>query len=880
MNYNVVFAICIMILISVVPANFNHKKIINNVVFNSSTSTNVSFPDATVLWSYPIGGSRSIGAIYGDDQIFSFEHNGAVIGSNISGDGFADFLLIYASNANNNATLSVVDGGSGKIIWSDNFPNFIKYYLEGTLGNDPLICIITGTTSTFVTDEPFYGPGYLNISMVNGLNGSIIWTKSYYLSSSHNGIFFTTNNTIFASTNPLITTYEIFNMSKAQHNILEVYNITLIGVKNINGDIAFKYSYTTLSSSIYYPPYLSIDHIPGLYSGGIFLTYILVNSSEKLISGIVLISSTGQVIWNVTSELNILILTGGTANAVSIAVGNFTGGAYYNLAFSFVALNQSLSYNFGVEVLNITDGNIVYENLYGPYEDPGLGQFIGSTPFLESEFLIDNASGGYGPLLNIKNSPPLLFVTLFSRTGNSTEEVLAINVLSKTVVWNTTLKNVDSYGGAVPFKYGGRGYVALMTHTTQFIVLNASNGDLCSFSTPSGITDPSTVVAIILSNSSDIIGNNIYTSVPVISSYIKNSAFKVQYNVTLLNPFTNATIVHTSIKPLNKTYSNISYFTTVAYLGFNYYITASLDINYSGRWIDQMYIMSSYNLSTSWIYTAECNNNNPLLISTPSWDVYRLFYPKYGNLSSSPNEYVFPVQTATRFYMLEITNQGKLRSSIISKVNKGYAPLYDTFSSITNGGVPSYYYRWYINGTAINNTNSTFSIIFNNPGEYNISSLITDQINQTTFSFTTVIVYPANKTLPLTYYYNISGFVYNATHTSLSNVSIYVNSSLYGYTNYNGAFSISLPNGSYIINFSKKGYVNYTYRVIVNGYNITNLIITLQKVEIQPAPPSSNANGVNIRMKEIDEAIVVIVIGIAIIIAFLSYPWIKKRYGK
>jgi len=874
MGLKISFVVFILILLFIIPTNgsLNRKPINDNIVKSNLSGYNVSFPDANVLWSYPISGMHPTISSSG---IFSIQGSGGIVGSNITGDGFVDFILLYYDHVNKNATLYVVDGGNGKLVWKDNFTNFITYYMEGTLGNIPLICVLTGNVTHFSNNEPFYGPGYLSINMINGLNGSTKWVVNNYLNSSNNGIFFTTNNTIFASTDPLITTYSIFTMTKAKHNILDIYNITLIGIKNINGALSFRYTYSTLSSNIYYPTYLSIDQIPGLLEGGIFYTYILMNSSGNLTSRIVLISSTGNIIWNKTSNVNVLILTAGTENAVSIAVGNFTGGLYYDLAYSFVSINQSLAYNFGIEVVNITNGNTIYLNEYGPYEDPGLGQFIETTPFLEFEFDIDNASGGYGQLLYTKNSTPLLVITLYSRTGNAIENVLALNVLQNYVEWNTTLINIGSYGAAAPFYYRNNAYVLIITNNTQFFVLNGTNGAICSSSSRSQINDPELILPLLSNNRFSF-----YNYVPSIHSYInKNgSSSGFQYNVTLLNIFNNATIASNEIKPFNNnnTPTSITPFTTVSYLGFKDYITASIDDNYSGQWIDNMYIMSGYNLSIAWKYTAKGINEDPLLVSSPSWNFYRMIYPQYGNLSKNANNFVFPIQTTYRFYMLELNNSGKLVSSIHSITNKGYAPLHDTFYVIAEGGLPSYYYRWYINGTYSGNTSSSFSTVFYNAGTYNVSVVVVDQLNHTSFASAIVTVYPYNKTNNILNYV-VSGRVISYNNTPLSNVSIYVNSTFYVYTNIEGNFSIFLPNGTYILNFSKKGYYNYTENIKINGYNITNLTVILSTIKSPTHSTTVAKSTENIDNIKLYVLIAVVVIGIIVIIVFLTYPSFKKR---
>ncbi|MGC8657278.1 MAG: hypothetical protein ACP5RS_00155 [Thermoplasmata archaeon] len=869
---------------SVMSSNNSNKKVASGVyTIKSNTSPiNVSFQDAKVLWSYPLSGIYPhVGPAEGVSDTNTVVGN---IGVNITGDGFADFLLMYDNSVYKNATLTAVDGGTGKIIWEDNFENFIVYNMGGTLGKIPLIYVFTGNVQLPVGMVPFRGPGYLNITLINGINGSIIWNVTNYLPNVNNGtsgVFFTTNNTIFASTDPIITTYEVFTETPTTIKGVYLYNITLIGIRNINGSLAFKQTYSTLSVAIYipgsiimyYPTYLSVDQIPGLETGGVIYMYILSNSTG-LDSGVVLLSSTGKVIWNRTSKLDALLLSDGTTNQGSIAVGNFTGGRYYDIAVTIISFNQTFSEMNGLEVFNITTGNVLYTALYPHYEDPTVMQSMGwSVSFFESALNIDNVSASFGPTLRIGNVTPII-LRLYIHTP-AIQYVIALNILNNTYIWNTTII-IRNYGVAVAFYHHNIPYIMIFTRTLQFMLLNGTNGKVCSYLTTSQISDYNAVLLPMVGSSPDV-----YTNVSTMYRYIpKNGTLlNYQYNISLFNPFTNQTIAKNIIKMntsgVNRNLTYTTTLTSVAYLGFKDYVTANVDENYSGLWMDKMYIMSDNNLSTVWEYTAQGFNQDPALMINPTWNFIRWFNPQYGDLSVKPNSFVFPVQTSSRFYMLQINYYGPLMSEIVPTANTGYAPLHDVFSVVATGGVPSYYYKWYVNGSYANYGGKNFSVVFSSAGKYNISVVVTDQLNHTVTASDMVDVYPHNKTSTETYYL-LSGVVYNVNNLPLANVSVYINSSFFVNTMYNGSFSFHLLKGNYTLIFIKDGYISYYDNVSLTS-NITYLRITLTPIKVVSySPPSTNTN--NIVIYEIIIGAVILT-GIVIIVIVFVYPSYKKRRG-
>ena len=856
---------------------------INTIKANNFTY-NVSFPGANVLWSYPIGGNHPYVSQY-SKSLYGFGGVG-VLGGNITGDGYIDFLLPYYDTTYKNATLTAIDGGNGKVIWEININNYLSYYMAGTLGKIPLIEVISGNVSTPQINQPFYGPGYVNISMINGLDGYTIWNKTIDLINSNMGLFITTNETIFASTDPIISTYAIFTIHQSNvSNIFYAFNITVYGIKNINGMVAFVHQYSSLSvynGYYYFPLYLAIDKVPGLESGGIFYTYLQLSSAGIVTANSVLVSSNGSTIWNVTSPYYCLILSDGYNLGVSIALGNFTGGVDYDIAYSFVAItvSSSLQPNFGIAVLNITTGKYIYTKTYGQYGDPGLSQFVMSTPFIEYDANIDNATGGYGPTIDLTgNGIPDLIVTEWSRNESYVENVSLINVFQNKVVWTTFLTGCLSYSGAafspIPLKFNNISYMPVFVFpqmTGEIYLLNGTNGQILASS-----LDPNAMAYPYLGYLSVMINNPTYFSkfaLAGIYPYIpKNmSTSNLLYNVTLLNISSKGNVIN---KTLVLPYSNalISYFVSLSFFGFNYYITANLDQNSSNNWTDNLYVMSTTNLSVIWKYTAKNYGQDPSMMFSPSWNYFRLMYPhKYnnGNLTNSKYQYVFPLQTINRFYMLSINNTQKLSSHFLYQYKSGYAPLTDTFNMEVTGGVAPYSYKWYINNTLLNNSGSILTYTFNVQGIYNISVVAIDQLSQTTYGYVVVVVYPQNITKAL---YKIEGFVKNSTGNPISNVSVFLNNSLISVTNNSGVFIIMLPNGTYNINFTHPEYKNYSYKLIVDGQNLS---FSIYLTQIYHSNTTYSTAKTSARYPSII-IIITIITGIGIIGGLFIVSLIKRR---
>ena len=868
----------------------NSKKLSKNSTFaipDISSNYNTTFSSSKILWSYPMAGNQS----YINQSTIHFPLSpgvAGVLGTNITGDGFIDFIIQYAIK--NNATLRAVDSNGGKIIWEDNFSNYMEYIMAGTTGKMPLIMVLTGNVTLPPYSFPFNGPGYVNMSMLNGINGNILWYRNITLSVNE-GMFYTPEETIYVNGNPAITTYSVFyrndlsNIYNSGIYNITLYNITLHAVKNINGASLWMHNYDAYSIYIYLPPYLSIATVPGLKEGGVYYKYSYFKNNTMYSNNVLLNADNGTIIWNVSSANHGLILTAQTHIAGSIALGNFDGGSLYNLAYpitsdSIYIKNGSYglkNINFGIEVINLTDGNTIYSKLYGFDADTTVMQNLQTTSGIEPLLNVDNATGGIGPIFRI-NGTAILVVSIKNRS-TSFENITAINIAKNETLWKTELTDVPVYGLAAQsiMKIDGNltPVITVISTLGPTYTIDGLNGIILS-EIPPGLhetADPWGYAYPVVSNITTL--NNGY---PDIAYITLNAKTPFSYNITVENDSTGAviglktiSIPSPSIK--NATY-NVNYYIFPTYIESKIYIETTFSLNYKNNWFDYVYVINPANMGIVQKDVINTTGINPDAMYSLPLSVFKAMYGsnaiKY--FTSNPNIITFAIQTNNRFYAMEYLSPKNLTVNLTETGTTGIVPFTENFYANSSGGISPYNYTWYENGKTIPIYTNVSIIYFNASGIYNISVKVTDESMNVAFS--NVTIYARNKTVMI-YTYTLNGTVTDVNGTPIGGVNVSVNSTKYVYTNGNGVFSMDMINGTYLIKFSKVGYVNETDPVLITGKNIT-LKIVLKSISNTTTNKSYGKSTKSFALSGLDIGVIVAaVLGVVLGIVYLFYP--KKR---
>ncbi len=896
----VIYIIITVVIISAVNLTvisnneMNSKKLSKNSTFaipDISSNYNATFSSSKILWSYPVNGNQS----YIIQSTNEFPLNigvSGVLGANITGDGFADFIIPYA--VKNNATLRAVDSNGGTIIWEDNFSNYMEYLMVGTIGKMPMIMVLTGNVTPPPYSFSFNGPGYVNISMVNGINGKTIWYRNNTLSDKE-GMFYTPQDTVYVNGNPAITTYSLFyrnglpnTNNNGEYNVT-LYNVTIYAIKNINGVSLWMHNYDAYSIYIYLPPYLSLATVPGLRCGGVYYKYTYFKNNIMYTNDVLLDADNGSIIWNVSSANPGLILTGGTSMEGTTALGNFDGGSLYNLAYPIISYSiiikngeYGLAYvNFGIEVINITDGKSIYSRLYGLDADTTVMQNMQSAYVTESLMNVDNATGGIGSTFDI-NGTAILVINIRNRS-TTFENITAINIAKNKTLWKTELAEIPVYGITTLsyMKIDGKDtpVITVINILGSTYYIDGLNGTILSIIPPQPrfheTANPWGYAYPIVLNITTL--NNGYPDIAYITPNVKTS---FGYNITVEND-SNGNVIGTrtiniSLPPIKNATYNTSYYVLPTYFASKIYIEASFSLNYKNNWTNYVYVINPANMGIVQKDVINMTGMNPDAMYSLPLSVFKAMYRsnaiKY--FTTNLNIITFAIQTNNRFYAMEYIPPKNLTVNLTETGTTGIVPFTENFYANSSGGISPYNYTWYENGKVIPIYNNESIIYFNTSGIYNISVKVTDESMNVAFS--NVTIYAKNKTVMI-YTYTLNGTVTDVNGTPIGGVNVSVNNTKYVYTNGNGVFSMNMTNGTYLIKFSKVGYVNETYPVSITGNNIT-LKIVLKSISNTTTNKSYGKSTKSSGLNELDIGIIfAVVLGVVLSIVYLFYP--KKRRG-
>ncbi len=829
---------------------------------------NFTYSNGNVLWSRPLNGSITTFNFL-NPRSFSLK-GPSIIGNNLTGSGAMEDLFVYATN--HNATLYTVDSINGSVIWSHNFINFAQYYMVGTDGRIPLIMVMESNAIFPYYNGPLFGTGYVNLTMVNGITGFAMWYRNVTLVKNE-ALFFTTNETIFSLTNPLGITFETFyyNSISISTNV-DIYSVNIFCINSLNGSTLWDHPFTTigLNSSVdgevypsIYPLYLSLSVNPTLRYGGVFYTYVYMNSAGAIYTDSILLNgSDGSLLWNVTSPSEGFILTDGTNLDVSEAIGNFTGGIYYDLAYTTAGIvKNGTGYAIvtAITAVNLTDGAVILDRIYKSNVYPGVSQFAQSTPSMESSFNIDNATGGIGPLVRFNNnSIPGLVIMLYDFGGG--ENISLIDVWNNRTVWTTPVSSPGFSFAGLSQRGPGNLKIPVVLVIPEFggkvYLLNGNTGAIIWSTPETAMTFPAIWYASIFMST--------YSILPYLSQ--SNLPYGFAINLTIMNTI-NGTVIKNYTLSINEIGGTISYFVSPIYINNQLYLEAGAFINRSNNWTDYLYIISPLTLTIVDNLTASMHGINPSLMVPLSWTSYIAMF----HISYKSGNTTFPLETEKRFYEMDLTQPSNMKINLTETTTKSRVPFHDTFKVNVTGGIPSYNYTWYENMTILPYYSNVTTISFNTEGVYNISVKVRDLNGKIAFANVTVNAISNNITL-ITELYSISGVVTDVNNTPVYGVNVSINKTEYAYTNDTGSFNLIVENGSYSLSFSKTGYQNETYTVSVEGKNVT------LRIEMKSSASSTNKTG-NVTktttsgLAELDIGIIVsLIVAVSLVLIYLFYP--------